>query len=39
MRQQPVHVRTMDDLGDPSHLRLEQIQLVDQDAVRDPPAW
>jgi len=39
MRQQPVHVGAMDDLRNPSHLGLEQVQLVDQDSVRDRPAW
>ncbi len=30
MREQPVHVRAVDGLGDPPHLRLEQVELVSQ---------
>jgi len=38
MCQQPVHVGAVDDLGDPPHLRLEQVELVDQDLVGGRPA-
>ena len=38
MRQQPIHIGAVDGLGDSAHLRLEQLEVVNQDLVGRRPA-